>query len=572
MIAWEQRVSRLLDRLGLDSVKSRIMAFTVVATLIPALTTGWLSYVENKRSLDEKIAEELRGVSSQAAREVDLWLKERLYDLRVFASSYEVSENLEAVARRRGQSVQRLTDYLSSVQDRFPDYAELLVLGPGEDAVATSAPQPGLVRLAPDWMAELRTSEAVLGVPFLAADSATAFMSMAVPINATTGTASFLGALTARVSFRSIDELLRGSLPGDSGSMILVDDAGMLVASSTGTDPLRRPVFGSELFRRLRRADGRAVDYTAFDGTPVVGALANVPRLEWGVVAQIPQAEAYAQITRLRNVTALTVLGLFLVVGLLAYALAHLIVRSLDRLSQGAARVATGDLNVDIPVTGGRELAYLTSVFNDMVSRLKLSRQELERLSVTDSLTGLYNRRHLLETLDRELRRSHRHDHAFAIMMIDVDHFKQFNDTYGHQAGDDVLIRVGAVLSGAIREVDYAARYGGEEFLVLMPETEAAVAVDAAERIRERMQEEAFAVHGERPSVTLTIGVAEFPADGDTPDAVIASADNALYAAKKAGRNRVTRSSDAQTQRRPSRRASRTSNESEGGPAPSTGG
>jgi len=160
--SWEQRISAPLRRLRLDSVRNKVLVFAVLATLIPSLSTAWVSYVQNKRSLTEKIAGELQGVASQTAREMDLWVKERLYDLRVFASSYEVTENLERMPQGGGAAVaanralRRLTDYLNSVRERFADYAELLVVDPQGRVVATTAKPARAVRLPPDWRTQLR--------------------------------------------------------------------------------------------------------------------------------------------------------------------------------------------------------------------------------------------------------------------------------------------------------------------------------------------------------------------------------------------------------------------------------
>jgi diguanylate cyclase (GGDEF)-like protein len=118
-----------------------------------------------------------------------------------------------------------------------------------------------------------------------------------------------------------------------------------------------------------------------------------------------------------------------------------------------------------------------------------------------------------------------------------VDHFKKYNDSFGHPAGDTVLARIAAILREATREVDHVSRYGGEEFLVMLPETGMPEALDISERIRARIGEEVF--HGRR--MTVSIGVAEFPLHGDTPEQVIAAADEALYEAKREGRDRVRR-------------------------------
>jgi len=228
---------------------------------------------------------------------------------------------------------------------------------------------------------------------------------------------------------------------------------------------------------------------------------------------------------------------LLLVIGALAYMLGLTIVLPLDRLAHGAREVAAGDLTAAVPVVGAGEVAYVTEVFNDMVARLRQGREELERLSRTDGLTELPNRRHLMETIEREIRRAQRSERPFTLLMIDVDHFKQFNDAFGHLAGDDVLKRLAGVLTGAMRTVDYAGRFGGEEFTVLLPETPLDGAGEVAERIRARMAEQTFG--DGRPAVTLSIGMGECPTDGESVDTIIECADAALYYAKETGRNRV---------------------------------
>jgi diguanylate cyclase (GGDEF)-like protein len=211
-------------------------------------------------------------------------------------------------------------------------------------------------------------------------------------------------------------------------------------------------------------------------------------------------------------------------------------------LTTGAAEVAGGDLEVDLPVGRG-EVGYLTEVVNGMVDRLREGRQQLEELLVTDPLTGISNRRHLMETMTNEAHRSRRSKNSFAILMVDVDHFKKFNDTHGHLAGDEALKAVAEVLQEGTREVDYVARFGGEEFLVVLSNTDATGALRAAERIRARLAKRSLAVGKRSVKLTVSAGVAEFPIDGDSPEALIVSADAALYAAKRLGRDRVVRAS-----------------------------
>ena len=541
MKSWERRVSHLLRPLGLDGIRSKMLVFGLLATLIPSFTTAWISYLQNKRSLTEKITGELQSESGQAAREMDLWIKERVYELRVFASSYEVSENVDRTGRAGGGGARahaRLTDYLRSVRERFTDYQELRVVAPRGEVVASTAPRPAPVRLPANWGAAIRAENAAVGEAYWDSTLAKGIVVFMVPIYQTGG--RLLGALTAKLDLAAVQRLLRRFAGWESGEVYLVTvDGRPLVGSRAAASDLRRVTMEAAEVKRLLGHEGATVEYRGLTGGEVVGVLKRVPRLDWAVLAEIPAAEAYRQVTRLRNVTVLIVTALLAGVGLLAYFLGLLITRPLDRLTRGAARVAEGDLEVDLPVMSGGELGYVTEVFNDMVKRLRESRRELERLSITDHLTGLYNRRYLMETLANEVRRSHRLEHPCALLMADVDHFKEYNDAYGHLAGDEALVRVATILKEATRDVDCAARYGGEEFVVLMPETEAAGATATAQRISARLAGDAL-VGGK---LTLSIGLAQFPGDADAADALLAVADAALYQAKREGRDRVQRAS-----------------------------
>ncbi|MBP2229177.1 diguanylate cyclase (GGDEF)-like protein/PAS domain S-box-containing protein [Azospirillum agricola] len=184
------------------------------------------------------------------------------------------------------------------------------------------------------------------------------------------------------------------------------------------------------------------------------------------------------------------------------------------------------------------------------ISERKRLEEQLAVAARTDGLTGLANRRSFDEALDRAWTRAHRTGAPLALLLIDIDRFKLFNDAYGHPAGDTCLRRVAATVAGlARRPGDLAARYGGEEMAVILPDTDEAGAVELAEQLRSAIQGLALEHAGNRPAgvVTVSIGVAAtVPPDGDRlePATLVASADSALYAAKHAGRNRVTLSTD----------------------------
>jgi diguanylate cyclase (GGDEF)-like protein len=165
--------------------------------------------------------------------------------------------------------------------------------------------------------------------------------------------------------------------------------------------------------------------------------------------------------------------------------------------------------------------------------------KELEQLATKDYLTGLPNRRDFQAKASREVKRFERNRKPFAIIMIDIDHFKQVNDTHGHDFGDSVLVATGRRLEKMLRAQDIVARWGGEEFIALLPETEAEGAKHAAEKIRMRIAAYRHDLKDFSASITATLGIAVFDDDADSIEACIKRADNALYLGKKQGRNRV---------------------------------
>lgn len=165
--------------------------------------------------------------------------------------------------------------------------------------------------------------------------------------------------------------------------------------------------------------------------------------------------------------------------------------------------------------------------------------QETERLSQVDGLTGVYRRGAFDERLREEAVRAKTFRTTFAVMLLDIDHFKQLNDRYGHPFGDQVLKRVGELLNGAVYETDFVARYGGEEFAVILPRAEAEGALRKAEAVRRQIESERFSLAFETIRVTISIGLAHFPRDARTPEELVACADSAMYLAKSQGRNQV---------------------------------
>ena len=216
------------------------------------------------------------------------------------------------------------------------------------------------------------------------------------------------------------------------------------------------------------------------------------------------------------------------------------LVSSMNRLAAGSIRFTQGDRAHQIQVQIPRELANVATAFNTMTDKIRAQEKRLEDLARKDGLTGLYNRRSFDEMLAEEVQRSHRHHRSLSLIMGDVDNFKSFNDSYGHQIGDDVLRLVSESLASNVREVDKVFRFGGEEFIILMPDASIEDAADIAERVRKAVEVSPIKLdENNKGHVTISLGVAVISSDTDSGDAILKRADEALYRAKESGRNRV---------------------------------
>jgi diguanylate cyclase (GGDEF)-like protein len=288
-------------------------------------------------------------------------------------------------------------------------------------------------------------------------------------------------------------------------------------------------------------------------GTPATSGI------RWATVtARFSLARMESTVAEVLRRWAMGTVGLFFfIAGALFFGLNRVVIRPVAVLERTVQRMGEGHLTARVPPLPGREMNELSEIVNRMASALQAERENLEhtvadrtrelseanarleRLAVTDGLTGLFNHRRFQEALHSELLRCERHKRPLGVLMLDVDFFKKVNDTMGHPAGDELLRRLAEVLSKDLRQTDLISRYGGEEFAVLLPETTKSEALQVAERMREAVEQRVNENGTWGQQVTVSVGVATFPEDGATAEAVLEAADQALYVAKRQGRNRV---------------------------------
>ncbi len=185
----------------------------------------------------------------------------------------------------------------------------------------------------------------------------------------------------------------------------------------------------------------------------------------------------------------------------------------------------------------GQQPAIFTALLD--VSDRKTMESQLQQMAMTDDLTGLFNRRHFTRQGGKELVLAQQSQRPYALILLDIDHFKIINDTHGHQAGDDVLKTLAKVIGQNVREADTVGRWGGEEFAVLLPNTDGEAAAPLAERLRHSVEAIPYVVNGQALAITVSLGVASLWAITDTLDTLLSRADQAMYAAKQQGRNQV---------------------------------
>jgi diguanylate cyclase (GGDEF)-like protein len=357
---------------------------------------------------------------------------------------------------------------------------------------------------------------------------------------------------------------------GQGGETFLADADGFFITKARYPAEQGHSVHISAvpMERCLGEGDGEMLelDYRA---APIIHGFRQIPEIGGGcIMAHIEQAEAFAQVDSLRKSGLGILLANLALLMLATWFLARTILRPMANLLRATGKIIDGDYSFRVEEqVGGLEISTLARSFNRMTERLHITLDELREnnaqlemrvkersvelqaanqqlliLSTTDALTGLANRRQFDSILDKEWRRAQRQGIPIALVLTDVDHFKLFNDTYGHQGGDECLRRIASVLADhAQRAGDLAARYGGEEFAIIMPGADPDDALAWAEAVRQAVMELGIPhKHSQNGIVTLSAGISSMqPAEGLSPADLIAQADKALYHAKEMGRNQV---------------------------------
>jgi diguanylate cyclase (GGDEF)-like protein len=442
--------------------------------------------------------------------------------------------------------------YLKDLAGNMPWIKGMSIVG--SDARIKCATLPSAVGLdmseRPHYHEAIRTKDFVVSSYLTGRASRTPAIIAAYPASAIDGETDAV--IVASVDLRWIASLL-GTLARRAGSTVLLIDGNgtVLAADANATDRVGKSTAASMLIHDIGERDEGTTRSVGLDGVRRVYGFVRVPSSDARLVVGLDEAEVLRDIDR-DILLAYLQLGFFglLVLMIAWYGGERLIVAPIRSLARTAARFGRGDLDARPErEVWAKEFAPLAAALNDMAQKLaererelRAANQHLEQLASIDSLSGLANRRGFDARLATVWQRAGKLGRPVALLMIDVDHFKLFNDRYGHVEGDVCLRRVGSLLMEvAAGADDLPARYGGEEFALLLPGGDIGRALAVAELLR-RSVEDLCVAHADSPlgQVTISIGVASMePGAGGDPERLIEAADAGLYAAKRGGRNAV---------------------------------
>lgn len=511
-------------RPALSSLATKIVLFVFGSTFATALAVSWVSLHSTYDSLRDVLDHLYPTTLLQVERQLAPRLAAAAGNLEALAAHSALQV---PIAGARGQ---RQLDAALNDEPKWVGLAR--VAADGSRALMAGRVPETLDRLA----------------SFVTLDDGSMLPALWMPVP---GAGAIVGILDANLLTEDVDDFL----PTPDATLMVVDSNGRVLAA-TGR---QSTTLAGETLPRSRHGDESINEYSSV-GRRVIGASRPLGPDGWELVIETPSELAFAPVLDSVSRVFMIDLTVVLLFSLLAYRVTGAVVRPIGRLSDWARRIAQGETDLEPPDTRGRdELGLLARTFKDMMRQIRRNQEEIEtanrslldrnvrlqqanevlnQLSITDGLTKLHNHRYFQDHLTREIKRVSRTGESLAMLLIDIDDFKQLNDRFGHAAGDEMLKRIAPLLNQAVRATDLVARYGGEEFVILALNTDAVGAYPLAEKVRTSIAESSFILDDSlRPlRITVSIGVATFRGSRKR---FFQRTDEALYRAKAQGKNCV---------------------------------
>ncbi len=544
-----------------QSFSAKITLLVAASVIATSLVVGIVTTHSTGNFLTDQIREQFPSTLATTSARLRLWHDRQLTELRRLASAAAVRDNVERYAHGQNATAARdeLAQYLRIVRENYSGYDELLVLDANGRTVASAtgnaSVHPGAGEEA--WL-ELGENGFEEGSSRPIPGDHAFHEWLFVATRDSTIERSKQTWLAARVNLSQCGQILNDVKLGSGGDLFLVDAQGRFLTQPRKATEPKVVVAG---IRVPTRQNGPVIveRRDTYDNRSAFHSKVHLDELGWWLVYEEDYAAAMSPVIEAQRriwVSVLAVGGIFILVAL---RIAQSFLRPINELKLGAKRINEGLVGVKIPKRNDDEIGLMIDTFNEMASRITLWQAELqyknkvlntqndrlqdmnerlEKLSVTDGLTGLFNHRHFWNLMNTELTRVNLHRGNLALTILDLDDFKRVNDKFGHAIGDLLLQTVATVLKDTVRDTDIVARYGGEEFAILLPDTDESGVQQVAEKIRAAIEAIRFNVPETDITlkVTVSIGVSVFR--GNRRE-FFNAADRALYKSKAAGKNCV---------------------------------
>lgn len=554
----------MLDRLivGRKIGISLLIGF-LVFIIIPSLVLVLISYTQSKKVIETSVFNSITFLADAQGNSINNWVNSR----KVFIEGVAASDHVSSMDPN--QAAHALEEYI-----RCDHNFTALVLADVTGQVIYDSKYnsrgSGLSVADREYFKKSLSGETHVSEILLARNSLKPTLIISTPVKQGN---SVVGVLFGAVTMEIITSLIKDNIPGSNGEAYLVNQRGSLIGeamfhadNTNNTADARDLIMSTRAAGKVSQGLSGNEIYDNHLGKKVFGSYRWLPDIKMGLVVEKEYNSAMlnAGLKTYYNVVvaSLVITALFIV---FAIVYSRRLSEPLERLAKEVNNIAEGDFRSVINIRANREVNELaasinymssnllrrTTQLNDLIQQLeqnkaKLSEEKntLEVISITDELTGLYNRRYINHELNRLSSLTATLGKNISLLMLDLDHFKQVNDNYGHFVGDKVLKEFALLLNKCSRNSDVVGRFGGEEFVIIVPFVQETIAWEIAERIRQEVESHIFDQENNKIKITVSIGIASMrPVSQDKNQAIverlITGADNCLYQAKKSGRNKT---------------------------------
>jgi len=542
-------------------IRAKLSLLLFSFALFPLFISSWMSFLAAQDSLEKSTLAGLNLSAEYKAGEIYLYLETLKTNARDFATDGFIKRSLEQSALYN-TNANALNKHL--IYNKLPSHNDLISIDimdtQGVVVASTDAQRIGLA--LHDQLNFKRGSKKIYvsNVGHSAAGNLTG--SIAIPLKKTNHSTAIIGVLVNHYRMDKLQDLFNGKLIADLGgktnyrnssvqeAVYLVDLSGRLLThsaelSNQGTAIDTYPLQQAKTFNKETNGIWDNNLGTAVIGVSIIVSINDFKSL---LIVEKPLDEAFENIQQLKAQSYLLSLVTLLAVSLASWLMAYYITLPMKKLMSCIDNVSTGKYESRSQAIKHRdEFGLLALKFDNMTQKIKIMHEqltgenrELYHQSILDSLTGLYNHRHLLERGEYCIATAKRHNNALSCLIIDIDHFKEINDKFGHPFGDFVLSGIADLFRFKLRKSDILSRYGGEEFVILMPDTNGENAMIVAEQIRYKIKSHLFVQDNNEHRITISIGVAEYNRLDNKIMDILSRADTALYQSKNNGRNQST--------------------------------